>query len=176
MDRELRWWFTLGHTPLINDGFSEATLSTLGHTPLIDDNSLWDDPTLGHNHFRGRFYWRYSHSTRYSALGHTLLIDGWFLRWRFIWGVALSLVMDFDCSLEHSHFSYFTLGHSQDGEHFSSEHSHPIWILYTRACPSFGGRSYWFLTLEHPTSDMEIIGLFHVVNLEHQKTHIYWCV
>ena len=37
MDGELRWWFTLGHTPLISDGFSEATLSTLGHTPLIDD-------------------------------------------------------------------------------------------------------------------------------------------
>ncbi|KAL6327381.1 hypothetical protein AAG906_019071 [Vitis piasezkii] len=31
------------------------------------------------------------------------------------------------------------------------------------ACPSFGGRSDWFLTLEHLTSDMEIIGLFHVV-------------
>ena len=40
--------------------------------------SLWDDPTLGHSHFRERFYWRYSHSTRYSALGHILLIDGWF--------------------------------------------------------------------------------------------------
>ena len=37
MDVELRWWFTLGHTPLISDGFSEATLSTLGHTSLIDD-------------------------------------------------------------------------------------------------------------------------------------------
>ena len=33
MDGELRWWFTLGHTPLISDGFSEVTLSTLGHTP-----------------------------------------------------------------------------------------------------------------------------------------------
>ena len=58
---------------------------------------------------------------------------------------------------------YFTLGHSRDGEHFSLEHSHPIWILYTGACPSFGGRSDWFLTLEHLASDMEIIGLFHVV-------------
>ena len=54
---------------------------------------------------------------------------------------------------------YFTLGHSRDGEHFSLKHSHPIWILYIGACPSFGGRSDWFLTLE----DMEIIELFHVV-------------
>ena len=36
-------------------------------------------------------------------------------------------------------------------------------LLYTRACPSFGGRSDWFLTLEHLTSDMETMGLFHVV-------------
>ncbi|KAL6340506.1 hypothetical protein AAG906_006171 [Vitis piasezkii] len=36
-------------------------------------------------------------------------------------------------------------------------------LLYTGAYPSFGGRSDWFLTLEHLTSDMEIIGLFHVV-------------
>ena len=43
MDGELRWWFTLGHTPLISDGFSEATLSTLGHTPLIDDIFFRDD-------------------------------------------------------------------------------------------------------------------------------------
>ncbi|KAL6331389.1 hypothetical protein AAG906_011326 [Vitis piasezkii] len=46
---------------------------------------------------------------------------------------------------------------------FSLEHSHPIWILYTGACPSFGGRSDWFLTLEHLPDDMEIIGLFHIV-------------
>ena len=58
---------------------------------------------------------------------------------------------------------YFTLGHSRDGEHFSLEHSHPIWILYTGACPSFGGRSDQFFTLEHLPIDMEIIGLFHVV-------------
>ena len=56
-----------------------------------------------------------------------------------------------------------TLGHSRHGEHFSLEHSHPIWILYTGACPSFGGRSDWFLTLGHLPSDMVIIGLFHVV-------------
>ena len=43
MDRELRWWLTLGHTPLIGDGFSEATLSTLGHTSLIDDVFFRDD-------------------------------------------------------------------------------------------------------------------------------------
>ena len=107
MDGELGWWFTLGHTPIISDGFSEAPLSTLGHTPLIDDSffrddvlhwgivglllshwimmdqELLDDPTLGHSHFRERFYWRYSHSTRCSALGHVPLIDSWFLRWRF---------------------------------------------------------------------------------------------
>ncbi|RVW48264.1 hypothetical protein CK203_069537 [Vitis vinifera] len=62
---------------------------------------------------------------------------------------------------------YFTLGHSRDGEHFSLEHSHPIWIIYTGTCPSFGERSDWFLTLEHLTSDMEIIGLFHVVLIAH---------
>ena len=65
--------------------------------------------TLGHNHFRERFYWRYSHSTRYSTLGHTPLIDGRFFRWWFIlrhscfrdctcWDIALSLAMDFDLS------------------------------------------------------------------------------
>ena len=44
------------------------------------DQELWDDPILRHGHFRVRFYWRYDRSTRYFALGHTLLIDGWFLR------------------------------------------------------------------------------------------------
>ena len=127
MDGELRQWFTLGHTPLISDGFSEATLSTLGHTPLIDDSflvgwrfalrhsqlvfftrfmmdwELWDDPTLGHSHFRGHFYWRYSHSTWYSALEHTPLIDdgffemmAYFETWLFQrlcvhWGMTLTL-------------------------------------------------------------------------------------
>ena len=43
MDRELRWWFTLGHTPLISDGFSEVPLSILGHIPLIDDVFFQDD-------------------------------------------------------------------------------------------------------------------------------------
>ena len=42
-DEELRWWFTLGHTPLISDEFSDVTLSTLGHTPLIDDVFFRDD-------------------------------------------------------------------------------------------------------------------------------------
>ena len=36
-------WITLEHTPLISDGFSNATLSTLGHTPLIDDVLFRDD-------------------------------------------------------------------------------------------------------------------------------------
>ncbi|KAL6318597.1 hypothetical protein AAG906_000675 [Vitis piasezkii] len=39
----------------------------------------------------------------------------------------------------------------------------PYWILYTGAYPSFGGRSDCFFTLEHLPTDMEIIGLFHVV-------------
>ena len=43
MDVELRWWFTLGRTPIISDGFSEAPLSTLRHTPLIDDVFFRDD-------------------------------------------------------------------------------------------------------------------------------------
>ena len=43
IDGELRWWFTLGHTPLIGDGFSEVMLFTLGHTPLIDDAFFRDD-------------------------------------------------------------------------------------------------------------------------------------
>ena len=40
MDGESGWRFTLGHTPLISDGFSEVMLSTLGHTLLIDDGFL----------------------------------------------------------------------------------------------------------------------------------------
>ena len=48
------------------------------------DGELWDDPTLGHNHFKEHFYWRYNHSTWYSTLGHTPFIDDWFLRWWFI--------------------------------------------------------------------------------------------
>ena len=43
-------------------------------------------------------------------------------------------------------------------------------LLYTGACPSFGGRSDWFLTLEHLPDDMEIIGLFHVVLIA------YWSI
>ena len=109
MDGELRWWFTLGHTPIISDGFSEAPLSTLGHTPLIDDiffrddalhwgiaslllshwimvdQELLDDPTLGHGHFKERFYWRYSHSTRCSALGHVPLMTIYFEAWPSHW-------------------------------------------------------------------------------------------
>ena len=33
-DEELRRWITLGHTSLINDGFSEVIWSTQGHAPL----------------------------------------------------------------------------------------------------------------------------------------------
>ena len=43
MDGELGWWFTLGHTLLINDRFSEVMWFTLGHTPLIDDSFFQDD-------------------------------------------------------------------------------------------------------------------------------------
>ena len=35
-------FFTLGHTPLISDGFLEVMWSMLGHTPLIDDSFFWD--------------------------------------------------------------------------------------------------------------------------------------
>ncbi|KAL6328571.1 hypothetical protein AAG906_038766 [Vitis piasezkii] len=85
------------------------------------------------------------------------------------WGIAISegvFIGDTVALLDTLHWDTLyssMVGHSRDGEHFSLEHSHPIWILYTGACPSFGGRSDWFLTLEHLTSDREIIGLFHVV-------------
>ena len=108
-DEELRRWITLGHTSLISDGFSKVIWSTRGHAPFLGDIFFWNDPTLGHSHFRVRFYWRYNHSTRYSALRHIPLIDGWFLRWWFIlrhgcfrdctcWDIVLSLAMDFDLS------------------------------------------------------------------------------
>ena len=73
----------------------------------------------------------------------TLLIDGWFLRWRFIWGVALSLVMDFDCSLEHSHFSWFILGHSH---HIHIHGARGFWFLWiTLRCFRFDTRSRGWL-------------------------------
>ena len=59
------------------------------------------------------FYWRYSHSTRYSALGHTLLIDGWFPRWRFILRHSPLIGGGLWFILERSHFRWFLLGHSQ---------------------------------------------------------------
>ena len=43
IDGELRGWFTLGHTPLISDGFSEAIWFILGHTPITDDGCFRDD-------------------------------------------------------------------------------------------------------------------------------------
>ena len=91
------------------------------------------------------------------------------------WGMTLTLfwghILRHSCLigdglwfiLEHSYLRWFILGHSRDGEHFSLEHSHPIWILYTGAYPSFGERSDWFFTLERLPSDMVIIILFHVV-------------
>ena len=57
---------------------------TLRHSQFASSLGLWmdyelrDDPTLGHSHFREHFYWRYSHSTRYSVLGHAPFINGWF--------------------------------------------------------------------------------------------------
>lgn len=43
MNGKLRGWFTLGHTLLISDGFSEAIWSILGHTPITDDGFFRDD-------------------------------------------------------------------------------------------------------------------------------------
>ena len=43
MDGELKWWITLGDTPLIGGGFSEVMWSTLGHILLIDDSFFQDD-------------------------------------------------------------------------------------------------------------------------------------
>ena len=149
------------------------------------DWELWDDPTLGHSHFRKRFYWRYNHSTRYSALRHTLLIDGRFFYDDLFWGIALSSVMDFDLSwdivtsdgLYWSIASSFVLIELRDFDSYGLCWDVSIFntiveidwfvysdtLLYTGAYPSFGGRSDWLLTLEHLPDDMEIIGLFHVV-------------
>ena len=69
--------------------------------------------------FRERFYWRYSHSTWYSALGHTPLIDD-ILRHSCLIGDGLWFI------LEHSYLRWFILENSRHGECFSWEHSHPI--------------------------------------------------
>ena len=42
---------------------------------------------------------------------HSLIVDFW--DDDLLWGVTFSLVMDFVFSLEHSHFRWFILGHSQ---------------------------------------------------------------
>ena len=110
MDGELKWWITLGDTPLIGGGFSEV---------------MWS--TLGHSHFRERFYWRYSHSTQYSALGHILLIDGWFLRWRFILRHSPLIGDKLWFILEHSHCRWSILGHS----HFIHIHkAREFWFIW----------------------------------------------
>ena len=61
----------------------------------------------------------------------------------FIWGVALSLVMDFDWSLEHSHFSWFILGHSHRIHIYGARGFWFIWI--TLRCFRFGTRSRGWL-------------------------------
>ena len=82
----------------------------------------------------------------------------------FIWGVALSLVMHFDWSLEHSHFSWFILGHSH---HVHIHGARGFWFLWiTLRCFRFGTRSrgwliYW---LEYTTLHWGIAGtesIFH---------------
>ena len=157
MDVELRWWFTLGNTPIISDRVSEAPLSTLGHTPLIDDVFFRDDTLhwgivslLLHLGYDGLAVvgWPYTRGVVVSESAFigdtvTLLIDGWFLRSRFIWGVALSLVMDFDCSLGHSHFSWFILGHSHRIHIYGVRGFWFIWI--TLRCFRFGTRSRGWL-------------------------------
>ena len=152
MDEESRWWITLGHTPLINYGFWEATLSTLGHTPLIDDSFLvgWHF-ALRHSQFafsRGSWWIRscwmtihWSITISESAfIGDTVtLLDT--LHWdtlyssmvdfwddNLFWGIVLSSVMDLDFSLEHSHFRWFILGHS----HLIHIHiARGFWFIWT---------------------------------------------
>ena len=116
MDGELRWWFTLGIPLLSVMDFQRRHYLHWGIPRSSMTVSLWDDPTLGHSHFKGCFYWRYSHSTHWWLIFEITIS----------WDVTLSLVMDVDCSLGHSHFSWFILGHSRHGEYFSWEHSHLI--------------------------------------------------
>ena len=142
MDEELRWWFTLVHTPLISDGFSEVTLSTLGHTPLIDDIFFWDDvlhrgivSSLLHLDYDGLAVvgWPYTGGVVVSESAFigdtvTLLIDGWFLRSRFILRHNPLVSIGLWFSLEHSHFRWFILGHS----HLIHIHiARGFWFIWT---------------------------------------------
>ena len=84
MDGESGWRFTLGHTPLISDGFSEVMWSTLGHTLLIDDRFLSWWPILRHSFLidDGLLGWR-------PTLGHSQFSSSLGLWWIRSWGMTL---------------------------------------------------------------------------------------
>ena len=150
MDRELRWWFTLGAYPSYQWWIFRGDVVYIGAYPAHRWRFLsgWC-LALRHSQFAsslGLWWIRSCWMTLHWAIaisesvfiGDTVALLNT-LHWDtlyssmvsfwdddFIWGIALSLVMDFDWSLEHSHFSWFILGHS-----------HRIHI--------HGARGFWFI-------------------------------
>ena len=100
----------------------------------------------------------------------------------FIWGVALSLVMDFNWSLEHSHFSWFILGHSHRIHIHGARGFWFIWIMLR--CFRFGTRSRGWLicwlgytTLQWGIAGMESIFHWSIATLLdplHWGISIFW--
>ena len=131
------------HTPIISDGFLEATLSTLGHTPPVDDVFFRDDALrwgivssflLVDYDRLAVVGWPYTRGVVVSESAFigdtvTLLIDGWFLRSRFILRHSPPIGDGLWFILEHSHFRWFILGHNQFIRTHRAQRFWFIWIM-----------------------------------------------
>ena len=98
---------------------------------------------------------------RHDCFRDCACIEGW--HWPYsedtYWGIAVSLVMDFDCSLEHSHFSWFILGHSH---HIHIHGARGFWFIWiTLRCFCFGtrGRGWLICWLGYTTLHWGIAGM-----------------
>ena len=82
---------------------------------------------------------------RHDCFRDCACIEGW--HWPCsedtYWGIVVSLVMDFDCSLEHSHFGWFILGHSH---HIHIHRARGFWFIWiTLRCFRFGTKGRGWL-------------------------------
>ena len=108
---------------------------------------MLDDLTLGHSHFRERFFIdtvTLLNTLHWDTL-YSYMVDFW--DDDLFWGIVLSSVMDLDFSLEHSHFRWFILRHS----HLIHIHiAWGFWFIWTMMrCFRFGTRSRDWLICWH---------------------------